>query len=265
MIEFHSSSGKSHFQSTKNQATKNELELSAANPKAACSNSRVSAWLSPLMYLLGHNLVLPLFFGRIAIAGQENIPKTGPVILAPTHRSRWDALLVPYAAGRCTSGRDPRFMVDINECNGLQGWFIERLGGFPVNPKHPSITTLRHAVDLLVNGEMLVIFPEGGIRKGELHPLKPGISRLALTAEVNNLNLGVQILPISIDYSQTNPSWGTNVCINIGKPIKAADYIRGYIKNDANRLTQDLRKSMQQLSDRSSDVTERSFTEIRDF
>ncbi|NJL62037.1 MAG: 1-acyl-sn-glycerol-3-phosphate acyltransferase [Methylacidiphilales bacterium] len=245
MIQFHFSSGRSHFQSTKTQSAKTQSANSAANPQVAYSTSRVSPWLSPLAYLLGRHLVLPCFFGSIAIAGQENIPKTGPVILAPTHRSRWDALLVPYAAGRCITGRDLRFMVTGTECNGLQGWFIQHLGGFPVNLKRPSITTLRHAVDLLRNGEMLVIFPEGGIRKGELHPLKPGISRLALTAEVNHSDLGVQILPISIDYSQTNPSWGTNVCINIGKPIKVADYISGCIKKDANRLMHDVGKSMQ--------------------
>ncbi|PAX57225.1 lysophospholipid acyltransferase family protein [Brunnivagina elsteri] len=264
MIQFLPSSGRSLFQSTKTQSTKtqstktqstkNQATKSAVHPQVAqvaYPTSQVSPWLSPLAYFLGRHLILPLFFGRIAIAGQENIPKTGPVIFAPTHRSRWDALLVPYAAGRCITGRDLRFMVTVTECNGLQGWFIKHLGGFPVNLKRPSITTLRHAVDLLVNGEMLVIFPEGGIRKGELHPLKPGISRLALTAEVNNSNLGVQILPISIDYSQTNPSRGTNVCINIGEPIQVADYISGCIKKDANSLMQDVGKSMQQLSDRS--------------
>jgi 1-acyl-sn-glycerol-3-phosphate acyltransferase len=275
MIQFHSSSGRSLFQfpktqstknqATKSQATKNQATKSAVNPlvaQVAYPTSQVSPWLSPLAYFLGRHLILPLFFGRIAIAGQENIPKTGPVILAPTHRSRWDSLLVPYAAGRCISGRDLKFMVTITECSGLQGWFIKRLGGFPVNLKRPSITTLRHAVDLLVNGEMLVIFPEGGIRKGELHPLKPGISRLALTAEVNHSDLGVQILPISIDYSQTNPSWGTNVSINIGKPIQVADYISGCIKKDANSLMQDVGKSMQQLSDRKPEMCDRSLAEM---
>ena len=107
------------------------------------------------------------------------------MILAPTHRARWDSLLLPYATGRCVTGRDLRFMVTIDECQGLQGWFVRRLGGFPVNARHPAVKTLRHAVELLQDKQMLVIYPEGNIfRDGKLHPLKPGIARLALNAEL---------------------------------------------------------------------------------
>jgi 1-acyl-sn-glycerol-3-phosphate acyltransferase len=238
MTEFHVYKDKSHYKKAP----------SAANPIAFTNLSRVSPWLTPLAYLLGRHLILPLFFGRITVTGQEYIPIDGPVIFAPTHRSRWDALLVPYAAGRWLTGRDLRFMVTITECQGLQGWFIKNLGGFPVNLKHPSISTLRHAVDLLINGETLVIFPEGGIRKGKLHPLKQGIARLAISAESNYPGLGVKIVPIAIDYSRTNPTWGTNVNINIGKPIKVSDYLGSSCKTDAKLLTADLASSLQQLN-----------------
>ncbi|BAZ15558.1 phospholipid/glycerol acyltransferase [Calothrix sp. NIES-4071] len=252
MTEFHANKDKSDYNKS----------LSAANPIAETSISRVSPWLTPLAYLLGRHLLLPLFFGHISVTGQQYIPKDGPVILAPTHRSRWDALLVPYAAGRCLTGRDLRFMVTITECQGLQGWFIRHLGGFPVNPKNPSITALRHAVDLLASGETLVIFPEGGIRKGKLHPLKPGIARLALSAESNHPALGVKIIPISIDYSQTNPTWGTNVNINIGKPIKVADYQGLSCKIGAPMLTADLASSLQQLSHHQTEITNHTFAEM---
>ncbi len=252
MIELHSSPDRSHPRPTK----------SAANPKVAYTTSWVSPWLSPLAYLLGQHLLLPLFFGKITITGQENIPTRGPVILAPTHRSRWDAFLVPYAAGRCTTGRDLRFMVTATECSGLQGWFVRQLGGFPVDQVHPSITTLRHAVDLLVNGETLVIFPEGGIRKGKLHPLKQGISRLALSAEALHSGLGVQIIPMSINYSQANPSWGTHVSIHIGSPIGVADYLGGCSKQSAKSLTFDLAKALQQLNHHQMEVSSGGFAEI---
>ncbi len=213
------------------------------------TNSHVCPWFSPLAYFLGHNLVLPFFFRQIRITGQENIPETGPIILAPTHRSRWDALLVPYAAGRFATGRDLRFMVTMNECQGIQGWFVRRMGGFPVNPQRPSITTLRHGVDLLQQGESLVIFPEGGIfRDGKVHPLKAGIARLALTAESSHPGLGAKIVPIGLNYNQEYPQWGADVSINIGAPISVADYLNGCVKKDAKTLTQDLGKALQKLS-----------------
>jgi 1-acyl-sn-glycerol-3-phosphate acyltransferase len=252
MIEIHSYPSISYQEPTK---------IAANTCVASTTTSWVSPWLSPLAYLLGRHLLLPSFFGRITVTGQENIPAQGPVIIAPTHRSRWDALLVPYAAGRCVTGRDLRFMVTVTECRGLQGWFVRHLGGFPVDPVHPSIATLRHAVDLLFNGETLVIFPEGGIRKGKLHPLKQGISRLALSAEANHFGLGVKIIPMSINYSQFNPSWGTNVSIHMGSPLEVANYLTSCSKQSAKSLTNDLSKALQELSHR-TEVSSCGFAEI---
>ncbi|MEH2061376.1 MAG: 1-acyl-sn-glycerol-3-phosphate acyltransferase [Nostoc sp.] len=235
----------------------------AANSQVDHTTSRVSPWLSPLAYLLGRHCLLPLFFGQIRITGKKNIPPTGPVILAPTHRARWDALLVPYATADCLRKQDLRFMVTSDECQGLQGWFVQRLGGFPVNSKHPSIRTLRHGVELLQQQKTLVIFPEGNIfRDGQVHPLKPGIARLALSAESSHSGLGVKIIPIGINYSQPDPNWGTDVSINIGSPIRVADYMSGCLKQNAKNITADLAKALHQLSHQETKVTNRAFAEI---
>lgn len=240
-----------------------ELARPPAKAQGLHLNSQVSPWLGPLAYLLGRHFLLPIFFRRIKIIGQENIPKSGPVILAPTHRARWDSLLLPYATGRYVTGRDLRFMVTIDECQGVQGWFVRRMGGFPVDPQHPSITTLRHAVELLERKEMLVIYPEGDIfRDGEIHPLKPGIARLSLNAEFSQPGLGVKVIPISINYSQPYPNWGTDVSINIGTAINVADYTNGAAKPNAKRLTEDLAKVLRQLSHQESEITNHTFAEI---
>lgn len=251
MMELHSFS-EIHHPISVNQKTSSQVP----------TNSRISPWLASLSYFLGRNFLMPLFFGHITITGQENIPPTGPVILAPTHRSRWDALIVPYATGRGVSGRDLRFMVVSSECQGIQGWFIRRLGGFAVDADRPAITTLRHSLELLLKGEMVVIFPEGGIRKGKLHPLKPGIARLALTAESTHPGLGIQILPMSIYYSDTNPTWGTNVTIHIGDAIKVSDYTKKCVKQDAKNLMADLTIALQDLSHQPSSISAHTFAEM---
>jgi len=231
--------------------------------KLADTNSRISPWLSSLTYLLAGNILLPLYFSQITITGQENLPLSGPVILAPTHKARWDSLLLPYATGRCVTGRDLRFMVKSSECQGFQGWFVRRLGGFPVDEKRPSITTLRHTVELLTGGEMLVIFPEGGIfRDREVHPLKPGIGRLALSAESSHPGLGVKIVPICFNYSHPYPSWGTDVTISIAPSIKVSDYAHGCVKQDAKRLTDDLAYALQQLNYQYDDLASSAFVQI---
>jgi 1-acyl-sn-glycerol-3-phosphate acyltransferase len=246
-----------------NQTCHPTLTEIPANPKLVSTTSWISPWLTPVAYFLGRHL-LTSFFGQIKIVGQENIPTTGPVLLAPTHRARWDSLLLPYATGRGITGRDLRFMVTITECQGLQGWFVRRLGGFPVDPQRPSISTLRHTVELLQRGEMLVIYPEGGIfRDREVHTLKPGIARLALTAESSYPGLGVKILPIGINYSDPYPHWGSDVSIHIGSAIKVADYAHGNVKQDAKCLTADLAKALQHLScyDEST-ITTHTFAEM---
>ncbi len=212
------------------------------------SGSRFSPWLTPLVYPIGRFLVLPSYFGNIQVFGQEYLPTEGPVILAPTHRSRWDALLVPYAAGRAVTGRDLRFMVSADEVVGLQGWFIRRLGGFPVNPQQPAISSLRHGVEVLQDGEMLVIFPEGGIfRDDQIHPLKPGLARLAIQAEASKPNLGVKVIPVHMHYSQPYPKWGCDVVIRIGAPLKVSHYSKGSPKQESQRLISDLKTALEDL------------------
>jgi 1-acyl-sn-glycerol-3-phosphate acyltransferase len=140
-------------------------------------------------------------------------------------------------------------MVTVDEVKGFQGWLIRRLGGFPVNPRRPAVASLRYGLEILQNREMLVIFPEGGIfRDKQLHPLKPGLARLALQAEASQPDLTVQIVPIHLDYGQEIPRWGCEVDIRIGAPLQVANYSQAGVKQEAQRLTQDLTAALNQLA-----------------
>jgi 1-acyl-sn-glycerol-3-phosphate acyltransferase len=210
--------------------------------------SAVSPWLPPILYPLGSH-VLHWYFSEVHICGQGLIPRTGPVILAPTHRSRWDAIVVPYIAGLPATGRHLRFMVSQDEMLGFQGWVIRHFGGFAINTRQPSVAALRHGVELLANGEALVIFPEGNIfRESQLQPLKPGLARLAIQATLAREQAGhppdLQILPVSLHYSQPIPRRGDTVQVNIGQPLKLADYDYWRGKQAAKQLTTDLQTAL---------------------
>ncbi len=211
-------------------------------------NSRISPWLANLLYPLGSKFVLPLFFDKIQVTGQDNIPEDGSVIVAPTHRSRWDALIVPYAVGKLVTGRDLRFMVSSNEVKGLQGWFIRRMGGFPVDTQRPGMETLCHTVDLLREEEMIVIFPEGGIfRQPKVQNLKRGVALISLQVQSEHPANKVKILPVSIRYSQTYPSWGTKVDVDIGSPLNVQDYVTKSLRQGSQKLTQKLFQRLKDL------------------
>lgn len=212
-------------------------------------SSQISPLMSAIAYPLGTHLLLPSYFSQIDIQGQDKIPTHGPVILAPTHRSRWDALIVPYATGRNVSGRYLRFMVSADEMKGLQGWVIRRLGGFPVDTRRVNLASLSHCTDLLCAGEMLVIFPEGNIfRQDAIAPLKRGLARVALQAQARCPET-VQILPISLSYSRRVPRRSTRVRVVIGDAIAVCPNQSSSMKQASQQLTQVLQARLSALHD----------------
>ena len=188
-----------------------------ARERGLCNG--ISPWLSPLAMVVSQDIALRLYFRRIAVLGREHLPSAGPVLLAPTHRARWDALLLPHAAGRRVTGRDCRFMVTVDEMRGLQGWLLHRLGCFPVNQTRPAMASLRYAVDLLAAGQQLVVFPEGRIVRSSDAParLHLGLARLALLAAGRGVS--VPVLPVGIAYGHPLPRWGDRAALCFGAPL----------------------------------------------
>ena len=178
----------------------------------------IDPFWAPLAMLVTQDLALKLQFRERLVLQHHNLPRSGPVLLAPTHRARWDALMLPMAAGRRITGRDCRFMVTTTEMSGLQGWFLQRLGCFPVDQRRPSLTTLRLAIDLLADGQQLVMFPEGRIQRQDqpIH-LHQGLVRLAGLAQSRGVQ--VPVVPVGLGYSQTPPRPFSRAAICFGEPI----------------------------------------------
>ena len=215
--------------------------------------SRVMPWLTKIIYPLGRYIVLPGFFREIEIRGKEYTPHTGAVILAPTHRTRWDALLIAYAIGPYVTGRSSRIMVTTDEMKGIQGWFLRRLGCFEIDTTKTSTAVIRHSIDLLHQGEMLTIFPEGDlIRDGVLHPLKEGLARIATQAVSLKPDLDLKIIPINLDYEHPYPKFRDRVTVELGKPLQVNDYQQFSSKTGAKKLHQDLTHALEDLMQRSS-------------
>lgn len=212
--------------------------------------SKVSPWLTPLAYFLFCRIILPSYFGKINVEGIEHFPQTGAVILAPTHRSRWDPILLADVVGRRVTGRDLRYMVLLDQTTGIQGWFIRRLGGFPIDREHPGTASLRYSIELLQHQQVLVLFPEGHIfSDDQVHPLQSGVARIALKAVENTPDLELNIIPVSIRYQHpAPPPWGSQVWIKIGSALNVQDYDQiESTKQAAKTLTTDLETALQTL------------------
>ena len=191
---------------------------------------KISPILGFIAMLFTQDIVLRLFFSKKKIINNGfSIPQNSSIILAPTHRSRWDGLVLTMAMGRRITNKDCRFMVTKSEMRGIQGWFLKRLGCFSINQLSPSLSALRYAIDLIEKGEQLVVFPEGKINKyGKKLVLKQGLYRLARLAIKKTTS--ITIIPIGIAYSKIPPNFRGEFCLSIGKPIAINDYLDFSIK-----------------------------------
>ena len=191
---------------------------------------KINPVLGFIAMFVTQDVVLRFFFRKKKILKNGfSIPINSSIILAPTHRSRWDGLILTMAMGRRVTKKDCRFMVTKSEMEGIQGWFLKRLGCFSINQLSPSLSALRYAIYLIEKGEQLVVFPEGKINKyGKKLILKEGLYRLARLATKNTES--IIIIPIGIAYSKVSPNFRSEFCLSFGKPIAMNDCLNFSIK-----------------------------------
>ena len=137
-------------------------------------------------------VVVTRLFTRMSIEGREHVPRTGPFVLAPVHRSYVDT---PIAA--CVTPRRLRFMGKDTLWRGrAAGWILSALGGFPVTRGTADRQALQRCIAVLEAGEPLVLFPEGERKSGPVvQPLFDGAVYVAVKA-------GVPIVPVGIGGSE---------------------------------------------------------------
>ena len=208
---------------------------------------KINPILGFIAIFVTQDIFLRVFFSKKKIIKNGfTIPKNSSIILAPTHRSRWDGLVLTMAMGRKVTNKDCRFMVTKSEMRGIQGWFLKRLGCFSINQLSPSLSTLRYAIDLIEKGQQLVVFPEGKInRYGKKLVLKEGLYRLAKLATKKTDS--IIIIPIGIAYSNISPEFRSNFCLTFGQPISVNDYLKFPIK-EFNKLLHEKMTKAEKIS-----------------
>lgn len=159
-------------------------------------------------------LTIPtLLIYRLRAIGVENVPKQGPLVLAPNHFSHMDHFFVGVYLRRKV-----RFMAKSQLFGPPVLTYIYKHGGvFPVRRGHHDEEAFETVRRLIEQGEMLLVYAEGGrSRSGELGQPKPGIGRIALES-------GVPIVPVAIHGSERVRSWKRlrfpRVTIQFGEPV----------------------------------------------
>ena len=132
---------------------------------------------------------------RFKVRGDEHIPTTGAALLVCNHVSFIDAVLLMAA-----SPRPIRFIMDHNIFKmPVLGWFFKLCKAIPIAPQRENPATYEQAFAqaraVLADGELLCIFPEGGItRDGQLGEFKGGVMKLIESNPVPVVPLALQNL-----------------------------------------------------------------------
>ena len=131
---------------------------------------------------------LSAIFFRPVIVGAENIPATGPVLVAPVHRSNLDFAFSLFMSPRKVffMAKDSLFRIPV-----LGGALIA-LGAFPVARGSADREAMRAAESVLRAGHALILFPEGTRKYG------PTVEDLHDGAMFIAARTGAQVVPVGI-------------------------------------------------------------------
>ena len=120
---------------------------------------------------------LIFFLYRPTVVGRENIPKSGPVVLAGNH-TKW---LDPEMLCAVVHGRQVHFLAKIELFKGPASIIAKGMGSIPVNRKIHDKGALSSAVEALNKGLCIGIFPEGTINRTDevIMPFKIGAVKMS--------------------------------------------------------------------------------------
>ena len=123
---------------------------------------------------------LPFFLVfPVKVVNKKNLPKKGKVLFASNHQSNSDAIIIAH---RFSTVRRFKFMAKAKLFkNKFAGWFLRKLGAYPVTQNTSDITAIKNTMSHLKNEQAVCVFPEGTrLVSNEKNDLKNGIAMIAL-------------------------------------------------------------------------------------
>lgn len=188
----------------------------------------------PWLYYLLSVVVKTLLFLLTSweVRGRENVPREGAVVVVANHLNLADPPVLGASLGRRVVFMAKKELFQ----SRLSSYLIRSLGAFPVQRGGPVREALRQANQVLANGQVLVVFPEGRRSKNaQLQPAFPGSALIAL-------HNGVPVLPVGITGTEKikGAAWflrRPKITVNIGRPFSLSPVSNNLTKAELAELT----------------------------
>ena len=183
-------------------------------------------------------------YGLKVIKGKNNLPANGAAIVAGNHISLADPVFLYFA-----QKRQIHYMAKAELFrNKFLGWVVGGYGGFPVERGSGDTDSLNTAAQLLENGRILGIFPEGTRSKdGRVGRGKAGVLHIAFQS-------GAPIYPFAVFSKKSALKIGSKYTIAFGDPVTAADL--GVINGTLKEYRDGTRRLMKIITDLQNDCRE---------
>ncbi|GAB2645572.1 lysophospholipid acyltransferase family protein [Kribbella swartbergensis] len=151
---------------------------------------------------------------KLTVHHEEWFPRTGPVLMTPNHLSLLDAPLLGAIAPRMLHQ-----LGKIEAFGGLQGRFLRRVGQIPVDRSAYDVRAIRQSIQVLRDGRVLNVYPEGTRGAGDFSRIRTGVAYLAMVT-------GAPILPVALlgtrlphgDVERFPPA-GSRIDVVYGEPF----------------------------------------------
>lgn len=185
-------------------------------------------WFYTFMRGVATIAFLPLL--KLRVEGLEHVPATGPVMLASNHAAWIDIPLLAYPIQRITHYMAKIELFEIP----VIGTMIRLAGAFPVRRGEGDRESLRTALRLLGQGEIVTIFPEGHRSGGAMIRGLPGVALIALRANTPIVPAAIINSPAVFRNGQFFFRRPT-VTVRYGEPFRLNEGGGRYSKDDVER------------------------------
>jgi 1-acyl-sn-glycerol-3-phosphate acyltransferase len=175
----------------------------------------------------------------LTVRGAENVPTTGPVVVAANHIGFMDGPLMAIV-----SPRPVHLLAKHEMYHGALGRFLSASGQIPVERRGADPAAVRSALRVLRDGGAVGVFPEGTRGAGDVERVKPGAAYHAMATGATIVPLVFLGTRLPGGSNNSVPPAGSPFVLSFGQPMAVEHRTWPRRQPDTHRLSEQIRDAL---------------------